>query len=219
MYEYDEGFAYTSLSTADSLYVGDGNITSIQVMLDNPMNALSVVSKLPSPLRNNWYPQTWMEAHKQIFTALQVEKNMMFFLLAFVALVAAFSITNTLITLTVQKTHEIGLLKALGFPNKSIVGIFIWMGLIQGIIGTSLGIGLALIVLKYRNQLLNFMSNEWNLELLPPELYQLSQLPSQTTLYDVSIIAGLVIIFCIVAGIIPAWRSAKMSPVNALRFE
>jgi len=143
----------------------------------------------------------------------------MFFLLAFVALVAAFSITNTLITLTVQKTHEIGLLKALGFPNKSIVGIFLWMGLIQGIIGTSLGIGLALIVLKYRNQLLNFMSNEWNLELLPPELYQLSQLPSQTTLYDVSIIAGLVIIFCIVAGIIPAWRSAKMSPVNALRFE
>ena len=219
MYEYDEGFAYTSLSTADSLYVGDGNITSIQVMLDNPMNALSVVSKLPSSLRNDWYPQTWMEAHKQIFTALQVEKNMMFFLLAFVALVAAFSITNTLITLTVQKTHEIGLLKALGFPNKSIVGIFLWMGLIQGIIGTSLGIGLALIVLKYRNQLLNFMSNEWNLELLPPELYQLSQLPSQTTLYDVSIIAGLVIIFCIVAGIIPAWRSAKMSPVNALRFE
>ena len=107
-------------------------------------------------IQNNWYVQTWMEAHQQIFTALQVEKNMMFFLLAFVALVAAFSITNTLITLTVQKTHEIGLLKALGFPNHSIIGIFLWMGLIQGIIGTSLGIGLALVILKYRNELLNF---------------------------------------------------------------
>ena len=93
------------------------------------------------------------------------------------------------------------------------------MGLIQGIIGTSLGIGLALVVLKYRNELLNFMSSEWNINLLPPELYQLSQLPSQTTFHDVSIVASLVIIFCIIAGIVPAWRSVKLSPVNALRFE
>lgn len=219
MYEYDEGFAYTSLSTADSLYAGNGSITSIQVMLYNPMDALNVGSRLSNNIQNNWYVQTWMEAHQQIFTALQVEKNMMFFLLAFVALVAAFSITNTLITLTVQKTHEIGLLKALGFPNHSIIGIFLWMGLIQGIIGTSLGIGLALVVLKYRNELLNFMSSEWNINLLPPELYQLSQLPSQTTFHDVSIVASLVIIFCIIAGIVPAWRSVKLSPVNALRFE
>ena len=188
-------------------------------MLYNPMDAFNVGSRLSNNIQNNWYVQTWMEAHQQIFTALQVEKNMMFFLLAFVALVAAFSITNTLITLTVQKTHEIGLLKALGFPNHSIIGIFLWMGLIQGIIGTSLGIGLALVILKYRNELLNFMSSEWNINLLPPELYQLSQLPSQTTFHDVSIVASLVIIFCIIAGIVPAWRSVKLSPVNALRFE
>ena len=94
-------------------------------MLNDPLDAARVAETLRGSLGNTIYPQTWMEAHQQIFTALQVEKNMMFFLLAFVALVAAFSITNTLITLTVQKTHEIGLMKALGIGSGGIMGIFL----------------------------------------------------------------------------------------------
>ena len=141
------------------------------------------------------HPQTWMEAHQQIFTALQVEKNMMFFLLAFVALVAAFSITNTLITLTVQKTHEIGLMKALGIGSGGIMGIFLWMGLVQGLMGTGCGIGLAYWVLHYRNEVLQFFSREWQLDLLPPELTA-KPIAVSTTLEDVSLVAGLAFILC-----------------------
>ena len=219
MYDIDEGFAYTSLDIAQSLYNMESKVHSIQVMVNDPMKMKKVISDIREILGNKMYPQTWMEAHNQIFTALQIEKNMMFFLLTFVALVAAFSITNTLITLTFQKTHEIGLLKALGFQKISIIGIFIWMGFLQGITGASLGIVLALIILHYRNDILFFMSRELNIEILPPELYQLSQLPSHTTLNDISIVTGLVIIFCVLAGVVPAYRAARMHPLKALHFE
>ncbi len=219
MFEFDEGYVYTSLSTASSLFDIEQGANSVKLMLNNPMEAKLVADKLRSTFNDKIYPQTWMQAHQQIFTALQVEKNMMFFLLAFVALVAAFSITNTLITLTVQKTREIGLLKALGFRNSGIMGIFVWMGLLQGIIGTVSGIGLAYLALYYRNDILRFMSNEWHLDLLPPELYQLSQLPAKTSITDVGLVAGLVLLFCMLAGMLPAWRAARMEPVDALRFE
>ncbi len=219
MYEYDVGYAFSSLETARSLYNVEQGVHSVQVMLDNPMMAAPIAQKMHEALGSGFYPRTWMEMHSQIFAALHVEKNMMFFLLAFVALVAAFSITNTLITLTVQKTREIGLLKSLGFGNGGITGIFFWMGLVQGVIGNLLGVGLAMLVLKYRNELLMFMSSEFNLELLPPELYQLSKLPAHTTGSDVAIVCGLVLFFCTIAGFVPALRAARMEPVDALRYE
>ncbi|VGO22832.1 ABC transporter permease [Pontiella sulfatireligans] len=219
MYEYDVGFAFTSLETARSLYDVEQGVHSIQVMLDDPMMAAPVAAQIHGILGRGYFPRTWMEMHSQIFAALHVEKNMMFFLLAFVALVAAFSITNTLITLTVQKTREIGLLKSLGFGNGGITGVFFWMGLIQGVVGNALGVGLAMLVLKYRNELLVFMSREFNLELLPPELYQLSKLPAHTTGTDVAIVCTLVLFFCTIAGFVPAMRAAKMEPVDALRYE
>ncbi len=219
MYEYDVGFAFTSLDTARSLYDVEQGVHSVQLMLDDPMMAAPVAQQLRERLGPGYYARTWMEMHSQIFAALHVEKNMMFFLLAFVALVAAFSITNTLITLTVQKTREIGLLKSLGFGNGGITGVFFWMGLVQGVLGNVLGVGLALLVLKYRNELLLFMSSEFNLELLPPELYQLSQLPAHTTGSDVAIVCGLVLLFCTFAGFFPALRAARMEPVDALRYE
>jgi lipoprotein-releasing system permease protein len=219
MYQYDVLFAFTSLETARALYNVDQGVHSVQVMLDEPMMAAPVAHQLHQLLGDDFYPRTWMEMHSQIFAALHVEKNMMFFLLAFVALVAAFSITNTLITLTVQKTREIGLLKSLGFGNGGITGIFFWMGMVQGVIGNLLGVGLAMLVLKYRNELLMFMSSEFNLELLPPELYQLSRLPAHTTGSDVAIVCGLVMFFCTIAGFVPAMRAARMEPVDALRYE
>ncbi len=223
MYEYDIGFVFTSLETAGSLYDIEQGVHSMQVMLDKekttPMLTAGVAAQIHELLGIGFFPRTWMEMHSQIFAALHVEKNMMFFLLAFVALVAAFSITNTLITLTVQKTREIGLLKSLGFGSGGITGIFFWMGLVQGVLGNILGVGLGLLILKYRNELLMFMSSEFNLELLPPELYQLSRLPSHTMGSDVAIVCGLVLVFCTLAGLVPALRAAKMEPVDALRYE
>ena len=219
MYEIDQGFIYAGLPLAQALFESDGHISRVEVRLEDPMCAFRVAEELRSRLPAHLHVQSWMQTHQQIFMALEVEKNMMFFLLAFVALVAAFSITNTLITLTIQKTREIGLFKALGFSNRSVTSIFIWMGLFQGLVGTVCGWGLAVCVLAYRNEILHFLSRQWRIELLPPELYQLHELPSQTLLSDVMMVSGLVLLFCLLAGALPAWRAARMKPVEALRFE
>ncbi len=223
MYDFDSRVIFTSLETAQSLFVVEQGVHSVQVMLEDEYTAaektMEVAERLKGVISPTFYPWTWMEKNGQLFTVLHVEKNMMFFLLAFVAIVAAFSITNTLITLTVQKTREIGLLKSLGFGNGGITGVFFWMGLIQGIIGDALGVGIAMLVLKYRNNLLHMMSSKFGLELLPPEYYQLSQLPSHVTGSDVGIVCGLVLVFCTLSGLVPAMLSTRMEPVDALRYE
>ena len=219
MYEIDSGYVLTSLETARSIYNVEQGVHNIQVMTVDPMSAPVVARNIRTVLGPFFEARTWIDLNSQLFTALQTEKNMMFFLLIFITIVAAFGITNTLITLTVQKTHEIGLLKAIGFSNRRIVAIFLWIGMVQGVIGTGMGLGLGLLALKYRNELLNFISSQFRVDLLPKELYQLSQIPSHTTTQDVVTVCATVLVICTLAGLIPAWRAARLEPVEALRNE
>lgn len=219
MYEIDSGYVLTSLETARSIYNVEQGVHSIQVMTDDPMAAPLVARDIRAALGPFFQARTWIDLNSQLFTALQTEKNMMFFLLIFITIVAAFGITNTLITLAVQKTHEIGLMKALGFSSRRIMGIFLWIGAVQGVIGTACGVGLGLLALKYRNELLNFISAQFRVDLLPKELYQLSQIPAHTTTGDVLTVCATVLVICTLAGLVPAWRAARLEPVEALRNE
>ncbi len=144
---------------------------------------------------------------------------MMFFLLIFITIVAAFGITNTLITITVQKTREIGLLKALGYRPGQIMRVFFWQGWISGIIGTVFGIGTGLLVLHYRNNLMELLSKQMGWELFPKELYHLTEIPASTSITDIVIIAFSVMLICTIAGIVPAYRAARLDPAKALRYE
>ena len=219
MWEFDANVVLTSLFTARSIFNVEQGVHNIQIMIDEPMKAPLIAHQLQKGLGPYFDVRSWIDLNRQMFTALQTEKNMMFFLLIFITIVAAFGITNTLITLTVQKTHEIGLLKALGFANRRIVGIFLWIGMVQGVIGTGLGLGLGLLALKYRNELLNFISSQFRVDLLPKELYQLSQIPAHTTTSDVVTVCATVLVICTLAGLVPAWRAARLEPVEALRNE
>ncbi len=219
MWEFDANFVLTSLATARAIYDVEQGVHNIQIMTEKPMEAPLIARQLQERLGPYFSARSWIDLNRQMFTALQTEKNMMFFLLIFITIVAAFGITNTLITLTVQKTHEIGLLKALGFANRRIVAIFLWIGAVQGVIGTGLGLGLGLLALKYRNELLNFISAQFRVDLLPKELYQLSQIPAHTTASDVVTVCATVLVICTLAGLVPAWRAARLEPVEALRNE
>ena len=219
MWEFDGNYVLTSLETARSIYDVEQGVHNIQIMTEQPMNAMRTAKDIGDQLGPYFSSRSWIDLNRQMFTALQTEKNMMFFLLIFITIVAAFGITNTLITLTVQKTHEIGLLKALGFSNRRIVNIFLWIGAVQGVIGTGLGLGFGLLALKYRNELLNFISSQFRIDLLPKELYQLSQIPAHTTTSDVVTVCATVLVICTLAGLVPAWRAAKLEPAEALRGE
>jgi lipoprotein-releasing system permease protein len=219
MWEYDMGFVLCGLEMGRQLYGMDSGAHVIRVMTRDPYAALAVARTLRAQLGSDVLVSTWMEQNRQLFGALRVEKNMMFFLLIFISIVAAFNITNTLITVTINKTREIGLLKAIGFPSGAIIRIFFWLGWIEGTIGTVCGIGTALVVLRYRNDLLRGLSTTFNMELFPKELYRLSEIPSRTSLTDVLIVAGCVIVISTLAGLIPAYRSTRLDPVQSLRHD
>jgi lipoprotein-releasing system permease protein len=219
MFEYDLGFIFCSLETAQDLYDLGKNVHGLAVMTTDPdLRAIQRVQKelngvLKPPLR----AETWMEKNKRLFSAIAVEKNMMFFLLIFIIIVAAFGIMSTLITVTVQKTREIGILKSIGATPGNILVIFLAQGMVVGVIGTALGLGLGLTLLHYRNPFLELMRGYTGFELFPREIYNFDQLPAQINPQDILIICGAAFLICALAGLFPAWRAARLQPARALR--
>lgn len=219
MWEYDAGFVLTTLASAREIFGVDSGVQGLHVMTDDPFRAHQCAVRLKAELGPAYNVKSWMQVHRRLFDALRVEKNIMFFLLIFITLVAAFGICNTLITVAVQKTREIGLLKAVGFSTPTIMGVFVWQGAIQGLLGTTLGIGAGLLILRYRNAILEWLSSRLRFELFPKELYRLNEIPAHTSVSDVTVIAVSVLAICTLAGLIPAWRAARLDPVRALRHQ
>lgn len=219
MWDFDIGFVLTSLNTASELLGQEGGVQGIQIMTKDPYQAGVIAARIQEMMGYGWEARTWMEMNRELFAALRVEKNMMFFLLIFITIVAAFGIMNTLITLTVQKTKEVGLLKALGFSSYKIMAVFLWQGWISGFVGTCLGIVTGLVVLKYRNNLMHFLATQFNWELFPKSLYHLNEIPACTSIADVCLIALSVLLICTLAGVVPAYRAARLDPARALRYE
>ena len=161
----------------------------------------------------------WEEANRNFLEVLAVEKLMMFFLLIFIVLVAAFSITNTLITSIYQKTREIGLLKAIGCTDGSIMRIFVLQGFLVGLIGSICGMISGFLVIRFRQDIVNFASMISGQELFPKKFYFFDQLPAQIIVSDVLFIVISSIVLCTIGALLPALRAARLQPSEALRYE
>jgi lipoprotein-releasing system permease protein len=162
---------------------------------------------------------TWMQENANLLNALIVEKNVMFYLLFFIMIVAALCILSALITFVVQKTREIGMLKALGATDLQVSLLFLSQGALVGAIGDLAGYGLGMLALSYRNEFLHFMNRLTGFSLFPPEIYGFTELPALIISRDILLICGSAWIVCILGGVIPAWRAGRLKPVEALRYE
>lgn len=220
MYEYDIGLIFTSLETAQELYSLGNAVHGIEITTDDPINGAREVAdalnrKLAAPLR----AQTWAQMNQRLLGAIQVEKSVMFFILTFIIVVAAFGIMSTLITVTVQKTREIGVMKALGAASGKILRVFVLQGFIVGVFGVAIGIGLGLLTVQNINPINHFLSSVVGIDLFPRDIYNFPSIPAFLTARDLLTIGLSALVICTLAGLLPALRAARLEPVEALRYE
>ena len=218
-FDFDENVIAVSLENAQDLYnLGDG-VHGLMVMLRDPYQAPEVQRELEQALGQNYGVTTWMQENSAILGALIVEKNVMFYLLFFIVIVAALCILSAQITFVVQKTREIGMLKALGATNLQISGIFLGQSAIIGVLGVLAGCGLGILALAYRNEFLHFMNRLTGWELFPASIYGFGELPAVIAPRDIAVICVSSFVICILGGVLPAIRAGRLKPVEALRYE
>lgn len=218
-YEYNANGMVCSLFNAQDLFSLGNEANGIHVMLDDPEAATEMRKTLLAQLGPDFVVSTWLDRNKDIFNALVVEKNMIRFLLFFIVLVAAFGITSSMITFVVQKTREIGMLKALGASSRQVVWVFMSQSVFVGLLGVSIGLALGLFAIEYRNEFLIFMNQTMEFSLFPASIYGFEELPAIVDPKDLWIICGGSLIFCVLAGVFPAFNAGRLQPVEALRHD
>ena len=218
-YLHDSEFLLVPIYVGQELYgLGDA-LHGITVKTDNPYGAERVKQSIEQFLEPPAFAQTWIDMNHQYFEAVRLERTVMFFLLFFIVVVAAFGIMSTLITVTVQKRQEIGIVKALGANISQIIWIFLGQGTVVGLFGTLTGLGLGMTLIRYRNEFSRWLASTLHIEIFPREVYQFSEIPAQIVPQDVWIICISAFFICSFAALIPAYFAARLDPVKALRYE
>lgn len=209
---------FCSIYDAQDLYDLDDVAHTMWAETEDPLNLDPVKAAVNAKLGPGYRIATWENLDPVLLQQVEVEKNVTQFLMLFIVIVAAFGIASSLIIFGVQKTKEIGLLKALGATNWQVSVVFLIQSAVVGVAGTVLGLLLGMGVLHKRNDILGFFSDR-NMELFPEELYGFSQLPAQIVPSDLIWICAASVLICLLAGILPAINAARLQPVEALRNE
>ena len=221
MYEYDSNFVFSNISIARKLLVlEDQNFNLIEIFTQSPNNIEIIQDKVNRRIiANNFrlYTSSWKENNSTLINALNVEKNVMFLILTLIILVASMNIISGLIIFVKEKNKDIGILKTIGLSNKSLIKIFLSIGLIIGLIGTIFG-GLVGIIFSLNIKSIQFfIENILHTDLFAKEIYYLSNLPSRVDNLEVFYVLIISIIICLIATTIPAYRSMKVDPIKSLK--
>jgi lipoprotein-releasing system permease protein len=190
----------------------------IEIYLNNPSNIEEIKLQIQE-LFDNEFIYTWASMNSSLFSALKVERNVMFIILSLIIIVAAFNIISGLTILVKNKTRDIAILKSIGVLNVSITKIFFLVGVIIGTTATIFGIFLGVMFSLYMENLREFLSNTFNISLFPEEIYFLSEMPSEINLTSIFVISLCSILITIIVSIFPAIKASNLDPVKGLKYE
>jgi lipoprotein-releasing system permease protein len=211
MYDYDTSFAYVSIGSAQQLFRLGDSVNGIEVRVDDIYGVGPVSRTILERLGPGYWTQDWMEMNRNFFSALKLEKAVMFIILVLIILVAAFNIVSTLIMMVMDKTKEIAILKSMGAKGKSIMKIFMLDGLVIGVVGTILGL--------MGGGLLCYLLKRYEFVKLPSDVYYISTLPVRVQVLDVVLIAVSAVAISFIATLYPSYQASRLDPVAAIRYE
>jgi len=216
--DFDLNVAFINLNDLENLFDLNNSKRNLEIYLKNPKNIETTKKKLEN-IFQEYYVYTWSDLNKSLFSALKVERNVMFIILSLIIVVAAFNIISGLTILVKNKTREIAILKSIGVLNKSITKIFFMVGFIIGSLATIFGIVLGVLFSIYIENIREFMSKVFNINLFPEEIYFLSKMPSEINVGSIFLIAICSIVITAIVSIYPALKASQMNTARALKYE
>jgi len=216
--DFDNNIAFINLETLEEFFGIAKDQRNLEIYLKNPQN-IETQKELIQNIFDQEFVFSWADMNNSLFSALKVERNVMFIILSLIIIVAAFNIISGLTILVKNKTRDIAILKSIGVLNKSIIKIFFLVGVIIGTSATLFGILLGVLFSIYIENIRAFLSSSFNISLFPEEIYFLSKMPSEINPSSILIIATCSILITIIVSIFPALKAARLDPVQSLKYE
>ena len=218
LYEFDKSVTFFTLTDSLSFFERNIDEINLEIFLNNPMKA-NLYKEQIQKTNPNLYVYSWSDFNKSFFSALKVERNVMFLILTLIIIVAAFNIISGLTILIKNKTKEIAILRSLGLSQKSIVKSFFFTGFLIGFFATIIGVVIGVIFSMYIEEIRQFLSLIFNLEIFPKDIYFLNEMPSELTFKSILSISIFSILVTTVASLFPAMAVTKIEPIKALKYE